>query len=115
MKFILGILATIGFGIATHMIFPQWWGVVIATGLVAAGIGFKSWKSFMLGFLGLALLWGGYAAFLNNGNDGILAARVGTLMQGQTTFTLLIVTAFLGGLLGGFAGLSGSLLRQALE
>jgi len=113
MKFILAILATIGFGIATHMIFPQWWAVVIATGLVAAGIGFKSGKSFMASFLGLALLWGAYAFYLNYANEGILANRV--VMQGQTPLVLMAATSFLGGLLGGFAGLSGSLLRQLFD
>lgn len=114
MKFLLALLAVLVFGAASHFVFP-WWAVVPATALVAAGVGFKSGKSFVLGFFGLALLWGGYATFLNFGNEGLLATRIGTLLQGFEPIELLGTTAVLGGMLGGLAGLTGSFARQLVE
>ena len=114
MKFTLALLATIGFGIAAHLIFP-WWFVVIATGLVAAGVGFKTGKSFLVGFLGIAILWGAYAGYLNWGNEGILANRMSHLLSFDNAWLMVGLTALLGGLLGGLAGITGSMGRQLFD
>ena len=114
MKFIIAILLTIGLGFIAHQLMP-WWVIVIVAALVTAGMGLKTGTSFLTGFLGAALLWGIYATWINMGNDGILAARIGTLLGGLGGASLIMITALLAGIVGGLGGLTGSLGRQLFE
>ena len=114
MKFIIAILLTIGIGFLAHQLMP-WWVIVIVAALVAVGMGLKTGSAFLSGFLGAALLWGIYATWINMGNDGILASRVGALLGGLGEASLIMITALLAGILGGLGALTGSLGRQVFE
>ena len=72
-----------------------WWAIV-PIGLLA-GWFFK--PSFGAGFLAGFLLWGVPALVLDRGNDGILSARVGQLFQGLGSWTLILITGLIGGIL----------------
>ncbi len=90
-----------------------WWATGGLAMLTALWIKIKPGLSFWAGFLAVALLWGGYAAWLSWANEGILAARMGALF-GLSGGLLLLVTALIGGLLGGLGALTGSLARRWL-
>ena len=76
----------------------------------------KPGKAFAAGFLGLFLLWGMHAFIIDNANDHILSQKVaGILPLGNSSFLLIFLTAFIGGLLSGFAGLTGSFARAVRQ
>ena len=87
--------------------FMPWWSLALAAFVVALIMARKSGSAFLSGFLGIFLLWGGYAFFYNQQNDGALAAKMGDLFGGLSPILLVLITAFLGGLLGGLSSLSG--------
>ncbi len=62
-----------------------------------------------------ALIWGAYANYLDNANQSLLSGRVGELFMGISTAQLLWLCAAIGGLIGGFATLTGSSLRELLK
>ena len=74
----------------------EWWGIVIVTGVLALWIEAGPLRSFLAGFLGAALLWGGMAWYLNTGNEGIMAGRIGELFGGVPAGGLIILTALIG-------------------
>jgi len=74
----------------------------------------SGWNVFLMGFLGLFLLWGGWSMYSNGVNDGLLASRIGELFQGLSGLALIAITALLGGVLGGLGGLVGKFAKEAL-
>lgn len=114
MKYILSILGVIALGFILQSFLP-WWTIAVAAAIIGAIFKLNNLQSFLVGFLGIALLWGAYAAFLNNGNEGILAAKMGALFGGLSAVSLILVTALLGGIIGGFGALTGRLGRSIFE
>jgi len=88
-----------------------WWKVVIVTLLVGLWMPVKAWKSFIFGFLAIAVWWGSFAFFANQANGGILAMRIGQLFNGLSPILLLLITALLGGLAGGLGAMLGTHTR----
>ena len=81
--------------------------------LVAALIHQKGYKAFFAGFLALFILWFVLAFWMDFANEGVLSVKIAsTLGLGESKWMLLILTAFIGGLIAGFAALSGSYLRS---
>ncbi|MEO1517793.1 MAG: hypothetical protein AAFV95_22420 [Bacteroidota bacterium] len=111
MKNIIGLFAILVAGYFVHQWLP-WWSIAIVCAIVCAWLQQTAWKNFLLGFVGVALLWGLTAFVINQGNDSILAARMGELLGGLSGGLLVGVTALLGGLVGGFGGMSGGLAGQ---
>ncbi|GAB4411080.1 MAG: hypothetical protein OHK0039_15930 [Bacteroidia bacterium] len=76
-------------------------------------------RSFLAGFLALFLLWGGLAFRLNAANASLLAGKMGAMFLPELPISaplaLILLTASIGGLLGGFATLSGNLLGEAIK
>jgi len=72
----------------------------------------KSWKAFLSGFIGLLLLWGGLALWIDIKNDSILSARISQLFGiGNNSFLLILITGIVGVIVAGFAAMSGSFFR----
>jgi hypothetical protein len=90
--------------------------VVAAVSLVFGLIfGQKPFQAFAMGLLGVGLLWGGYATWLDQMTDSILGAKVAALFSLPNALVLALVTGLIGGLLGGFAALTGALLRKLMK
>jgi hypothetical protein len=108
MKFFIYSLVIALLGYLLHSFIP-WWSIVIITGIIGALARLSSIQSFLMGFLGVALLWGLFAFVLNMKNDGILATRVGELFGGVNPLGLVLITTLIGGLIGGMGALTGQL------
>jgi hypothetical protein len=92
--------------------FLTWWTVALATFLVAVLIPLPPLRSFLNGFIAVFLLWLALAFFKDVQNDHILANRMSELILKVKSPVLMgVVSAFIGGLVGGLGGLSGSYLR----
>jgi hypothetical protein len=96
-------------------LFLPWWVVApVAFGL-ALWHGRSGWQAFGAGFGAVALVWLGASLFTHLRTEGILTGKVATLLTLPSPILLLVVTALIGGLVGGMAALSGYFFRQALR
>ena len=93
--------------------FLPWWIVAIAAFLPALFIGKTPAKAFFAGFSAVFVVWAGMALYKSFPNDNMLAKKVATLMQLPNWILLLVVTAIIGGLVGGMSALSGVLVKRA--
>ena len=111
MKFVLAILltATISFLAGLRL---EWWSIALVAFLVALLLPQAIIRSFLAGFLAIFILWAALAFWINNENDGKLAKEIAELFKlGSSPFILVMITAFIGGIVGGFAAMAGSSLR----
>jgi hypothetical protein len=94
--------------------FLPWWIVAIVAFLAAFFIGKTSGQSFLSGFAAVFIVWTILALLKSIPNDHILASRVVQLFPLPNNWIwVLVVTAFIGGLVGGMGALSGVLLKRA--
>jgi hypothetical protein len=111
MKFLVAVILTALLAFIGGLYFP-WWVIAIVAFLVAILIHQNAGKALLSGFLGIFLLWGALALWINIKNEGILAAKIASLLPlGGSAIVLILVTGFIGGLVGGLAALSGTYLR----
>ena len=112
MKFIVVILLTALLGYAAPLYFT-WWSFAICSFIIALFIQQKPFITFIATFLGLFLLWAIMAMIIDNANNHLLSQKVAEILPMHGSSILLIfITALIGGLVSGFAGLSGSLVRK---
>jgi hypothetical protein len=114
MKFIVAIFlhAFLAFSIGLYSQFP-WWLFVGTSGIVAFFIMDTPAKSFFAGFLGVGALWSGLAFGKDLANAHLLSSKVAQILPlGGSYIALIVLTGVVGGLLGGFAGLTGAYLRS---
>ena len=114
MKFFNSVLLTGLLSFIVGIYISYWWFFAVVAFLVAVLIHQRGFKAFFAGFLGLFILWFALAFWMDNANDGVLSVKIASLLPlGGSKWLLLIVTAFIGGLVAGFAALSGSYLRSS--
>ena len=112
MKLFISILLTAFLSFALCLFLP-WWAIAIAAFTVAVAIVQAPWKSFITGFLALFLLWAIMAWWISYTNNDLLADKVSVMILKQkSAFMLVLVTGLIGGLVGGFGALTGSLVRK---
>jgi hypothetical protein len=114
MKFILSIflvgLVTYAIGIYGSL---PWWSFVVTNLIIAIALPIKPLQSFIAGASGVGALWAGLAFGIDMANNHILSSKVAQILPlGGSYIALIIVTAFVGALLGGLASLTGSFVRK---
>lgn len=113
MKFLVAIVLTSILAFISGLFLP-WWGIAITSLLVAVLIHQKAGKAFLSGLLGVMLLWVGLAWWIDMKNNGVLSKKIAQLLPlGGNVILLILVTGLLGGLVGGFAAMTGSYLRTS--
>lgn len=113
MKFFVSIVLTALLSFAFGIFLP-WWSVAIAAFIVAFAIHQQPWKAFVTGFLGVFLLWFFLVLTINSANNGILAGKVAVIMlKVDSPAALMLVSALIGGIVGGFGALTGCLTRKS--
>jgi hypothetical protein len=111
MKFYLAILLTITLSFLAGLFLP-WWSIAIISFAVAAFLPQSIGKSFLSGFLGILILWGLLAAWIDMKNESILSLKIAELMElGRNSFLLILITSLIGAMVGGFAAMAGASLR----
>ncbi|MEP6467779.1 MAG: hypothetical protein ABJB05_15825 [Parafilimonas sp.] len=112
MKFIVVVLLTALLGYAAPLYFT-WWSFAVCSFIVALFIHQKPFIAFVATFLGLFLLWGIMAMIIDNANNHLLSQKVAQVLPlNGSSILLILITALIGGLVSGFAGLAGSLVRK---
>jgi hypothetical protein len=95
-------------------LFLPWWSLAVVAFAVCFVRSNGAGRAFLQGFAGAALTWLGYALLVHISTDGIFTGRMGLLLfKTEGAGLPLLVTTLLGGLVGGPAGMSGYLVRQA--
>ncbi len=92
--------------------FLPWWIIAVIAAVLSFIFDIKIGAGFWAGFVAAALLWGGYAGYLDVQNEGILSARIGKLFGNMPGFMLVLITAIIGGVFGGLGAMTGSLGRR---
>ena len=90
--------------------FLPWWTMTIGAFIIGYLFAHSGWKSFFAGFIGVGLLWVAMAFYIDQASHSILTEKVARLFPTQTIPLLFILTALIGGLAGGMATLTGSVL-----
>ena len=113
MKFFNSFILTALLSFITGIYISYWWFFAVIAFFVAILIHQKGYKAFTAGFLALFVLWFVLAFWIDFANEGVLSAKIASLLRlGGSNWMLMIVTACIGGLVAGFAALSGSYLRS---
>ena len=112
MKFIIVVLLSALLGYAAPLYFT-WWSFAVTSFIIALLVQQRAWVAFAATFLGLFLLWAIMALMIDSANDHLLSQKIATILPLHGSSELLIlITALVGGLVSGFAGLTGSLARK---
>jgi len=107
MKFLLQLILIIVLAFVFELLMP-WWSIAIAAFL--GGLALTSRANFLAGFLGIGLLWLLYAWMMDTTSAAPLADRVSKILFINKPL-LILITAVIGGLVGGFAAMAGGALR----
>ncbi|MEI9945237.1 MAG: hypothetical protein WDN26_13605 [Chitinophagaceae bacterium] len=95
-------------------LYLPWWSIAVAAFIVALLVRQRAGRSFLSGFLGVFILWGALAFWIDIKNAGILSKKIASLLPlGGSAILLILVTALVGALVAGFAAMSGSYLRYS--
>lgn len=109
MKFLAHFIVVLLLSWMLQAVLP-WW--TMAIGAFATGLYFRQGgvRSFFAGLLGVGLLWFGMAWYSDMSTDSILSTKVAGIFPTKTVGLLLLVTAFIGGLVGGLASMTGGII-----
>jgi hypothetical protein len=108
MKFFIQVVSILIIGFILEVFFP-WWTIAIAAFI--GGVAFNTRANFGAGFLAIVILWMAKALMIENAAAAPLADRVAAIFMLNKPL-LFVVTAVIGGLVGGFAAMTGSALHK---
>jgi hypothetical protein len=115
MKIILRIILIAGLAYLAEAFFP-WWSVGVVAFAVTALLAAKSsWNAFFSGFFGIGLLWLIMAYAIDRDTDALLSSKIAALFSLTESLYLMLITAAVGGIAGGFASLCGHFFRKLFE
>ena len=108
MRFIAQFIVII---ITAHLLglFLPWYACAAVAFL--AGYFLKSRQNFLAGFLAIAVLWTFNAWLADVSSSSTLPLRVAQLIGVGSVGMVYLLTALVGGLVGGFAAMSGAMLK----
>jgi hypothetical protein len=95
--------------------FLPWWIIAVVAFGVALWKASSGGNAFLSGFLAIVLVWTVMAGFIHIHTEGILSNKIAALFYLPSPLLLIIITAFIGGLVGGMAALSGFFVRKLFE
>ncbi len=98
-------------------LFLPWYTPFIICFLVGLILSNYKGNNFIAGFLGIGIFWLGYALFLDISNEHILSSKIANLFSESlktviSSGVLVMITAFLGALLGGLSAMAGAMISD---
>lgn len=111
MRFTTSIILTIIFAGVAEYFFP-WWTMAVVAFIIAFIAGMRPGKAFLSGFLAIAILWLGWSLWTDIANDHILSGKMAVLFHLPNYILFIVVTTFIGALVGGLAAWSGALMKK---
>ena len=102
-------------GAIAQLLFPWWVSAVVAF-WVGFWIADSPGRSYLYGFASMLLMWSIFAGFQSSANGGLITTAFSNIFGGKVSGgQLIMVTGFIGGLVGGFSAMSGTLLRHIFK
>ncbi len=96
-------------------LFLPWWIIApLAFGLALWKGGTSARQAFWSGFSAILILWAAAALVIHWRNEGILTGKIAALFSLPFPSLMILVTALVGGLVGGLAALSGLYWKKVL-
>ena len=114
MKFLLFTLLSALVVVFLNIVAP-YWAVMIALTVLAGIIRPSGWGGFFGGGLGMGLIWLGQTVYISAVTSSTLPDKMGALMGLGSGLNLMLLTAVLGFILGGFSGLLGVMSRNLVQ
>lgn len=107
MRFFLSLLLTMVLAFLAGLYLP-WWSIAPAAFLPPLLLRLRPGTGFLSGFAAIFILWGSLSLWINAANESLLAEKVARILPlGGSAALLILVTALVGALVGGTAGLAG--------
>jgi len=111
MKLLVAIIVTALLSFVSGLYLP-WWTIALAAFVSVLVIPLASGRAFLAGSLGVFLLWFLLALWIDVKNQHILSKKIAEIFHlGGSSFAIILVTAFIGSLVGGLGALSASFLK----
>ena len=114
MKFLLFTLLSALVVVFLNIVAP-YWAVMIALTVLAGIIRPSGWGGFFGGGLGMGLVWLGQTVYISALTSSTLPDKMGALMGLGSGLNLMLLTAVLGFILGGFSGILGVMFRNLVQ
>jgi hypothetical protein len=112
MKFTVATFLSALLAFAACLFFP-WWSIAVTSFIVGLLIHQKAGLAYLASFTGVSLLWSTQATFIDFLNHHLLAIKIANVFPLAGAYVyLIIITAFIGGLVSGFGAMTGSYLRR---
>jgi hypothetical protein len=94
-------------------LYLPWWSIAIAAFVPVLLIPLTSGRAFLAGFAGVFLLWFLLALWIDVKNQHILSKKIAEIFPlGGSSIAIILVTAVIGGLVGGLGATCASFLRN---
>ena len=115
MRNLLYLFSLILLAVLLHQFLPSY--AIAIAGLLFGAIApvTSAGKAFAYGLLAGAIVWGVYSGFLNYNNDSMLATRIGNMFGGLSAWSMVVITALVGGIYGGLGSITGFWGRALFE
>ncbi len=113
-RFAIQLILVVTLSFLAQYVLP-WWGVMAGAALATIIVYTKGFYSFLAGFSGVGGLWFFLANSLDTANQSLLSGKVAALLGLESSMQLILATALVGALIGGFSSLTGSLFASMLK
>jgi hypothetical protein len=108
MRFIIQVLVITILASIMELFLP-WWSIALAAAV--GGYLFSTGANFLAGFLSIVILWVITSITIDLTAGAALTEKVAAIFS-TTKPVLFVITALIGGLVGGFAAMAGGALRK---
>ncbi len=95
--------------------FMPWWIIAVVAFGIALWKATTAGSAFWSGFLSIVLLWAFMSTVTHARTEGILTEKIAHLFNLPASSLLIVITALVGGIVGGLAALSGYYVRQLVK
>ena len=114
MRFLFLVLIIALLSAGAEFILP-WWSCAVVCFLVAMFAKQIGGWAFLMGFLGVGSFWLVAALLHDVANEHILSTRMAALFKLPNYWLFILVTVFIGGLVGGLAAWVGATLKPKIS
>ncbi len=112
MRLLINILVVALLTFVAEMMLP-WWGIAVVAFAVCLFFSTKGTSAFFSGFLGIFLLFFIASLIIDTQNAQLLSKKICSLFGlPQISLLLIFITALVGGLVGGFSGMTGYYFKK---
>lgn len=96
-------------------LFLPWWTLFIPAVLLGATLFDSSGSAFFTGFISLFAAWSVQVLYIDIANESILSGRIAEMLGVGQSWLVILITALIGGLIGGMGTLLGAQIRLLLQ